>query len=255
MTETVVRLAVWSGPRNISTALMRAWENRSDSAVVDEPFYAHFLAVTGIDHPGRDEVLAVGETDWRVVVRGLLAPLAPGVRVFYQKQMAHHLTAEMDDLSWLSSLRNVLLIRDPAEVVASYIKSRATVTPSDIGIWRQLSLYDVIEGFGSPPLVIDSADFLRDPRRYLSGLCVACDLPFEESMLSWPPGPRETDGVWGSHWYDAVWRSTGFEPYKMREVRLTGRPAEVADVCREPYERLHDLRWQPGPQGPTSRGP
>jgi hypothetical protein len=241
----VVRLAMWSGPRNISTALMRSWENRRDSFVVDEPFYAHFLASTGIDHPGRDEVLAVGETDWRVVVERLLGPVEPGVRVFYQKQMAHHLTGEMDDFGWLSSLDNVMLIRDPAEVVASYIRSRATVTPADIGVWRQLALHDEIAALGSPPRVIDSADFLRDPRRYLEALCAEFALPFDEAMLSWPPGRRDTDGVWGPYWYDAVWRSTGFEPYRTREVRLEGTAADVAAQCREPYDRLHALRWLP----------
>jgi hypothetical protein len=242
----VVRLSMWSGPRNISTALMRSWENRSDSIVVDEPLYAHYLAVTGVDHPGRDEVLAVGETDWRTVVtKQLLAQAVPGVRVFYQKHMAHHLTTDMDDFGWLSSLRNVLLIRDPAEVVSSYIKSRATVTPDDIGLWRQVAMYDEIAALGAAPRVIDSADFLRDPRRYLAALCHEHGLPFEEAMLSWPPGRRDTDGVWGPYWYDAVWRSTGFEPYRPREVSLAGEPARVADACREPYERLHAVRWLP----------
>src|ERR1700709_1245534 len=134
-----VRLAMWSGPRNISTALMRSWENRPDTVVVDEPLYAHFLAETGIDHPGRDEVLAVGETDWRVVVDALLAPLPSAVDVFYQKHMAHHLLPSIDR-DWIGSLTNVLLIRDPREVVASYVKSRERVTASDIGLPQQISL-------------------------------------------------------------------------------------------------------------------
>jgi hypothetical protein len=236
---------MWSGPRNISTALMRSWENRSDSVVVDEPLYPHFLAATGIDHPGRDEVLAVGETDWRAAVDALLAPVEPGVRVFYQKHMAHHLTDDMDDFGWLGSLRNVLLIRDPGEVVASYIKSRSTVTADDIGVGRQVALYNEITSSGTPPRIVDSADFLRDPRRYLAALCDEHGLPFQEAMLSWPPGRRDTDGVWGPYWYDAVWRSTGFEPYQPREVALMGQPALVAAECRGPYEHLHSLRWLP----------
>jgi hypothetical protein len=244
--DGVVRLAMWSGPRNISTALMRSWENRSDSLVVDEPLYAHYLATTGVDHPGREEVLAAGDADWRSVVEEqLLAPVEPDVRVFYQKHMAHHLTRDMDDLGWLAALTNVLLIRDPDEVVASYIKSRATVTPDDIGLLRQVTMYDEIASFGAPPRVIDSADFLRDPRRYLAALCDEHGLPFEEGMLSWPPGRRDTDGVWGPYWYDAVWRSTGFEPYRAREVSLSGEAARVAAACREPYEELHAVRWLP----------
>jgi hypothetical protein len=240
-----MRLAMWSGPRNISTALMRAWESRSDSVVVDEPFYAHYLAATGVDHPGRDEVVAVGETDWRVVVDQLLRPVEPGVRVFYQKQMAHHLTDQIDEFGWLGSLQNVMLIRDPAEVVSSYIRSRATVTAGDIGVERQRSMYHELASSGLPPRVIDSADFLRDPRRYLDALCDELGLPFEESMLSWPPGRRDTDGVWGPYWYEAVWTSTGFEPYRPREVRLRGEAAEVAAACREAYEGLHAVRWLP----------
>ncbi|HSS67710.1 MAG TPA: HAD family hydrolase [Nocardioidaceae bacterium] len=243
--DDVVRLAMWSGPRNISTALMRSWENRPDSLVADEPLYAHYLALTGVDHPGRDEVIAAGDTDWRAVVGRLIGPVEPGVRVFYQKQMAHHLTDDMDDLSWLGALHNVLLIRQPAEVVASYIKSRATVTPDDLGLRQQVSMYDAIAASGPPPRVIDSADFLRDPRRYLIALCDEHGLPFEETMLSWPAGPRDTDGVWGKYWYDAVWKSTGFEPYGARDVDLSGAAADVAAECREPYQRLYEVRWLP----------
>jgi hypothetical protein len=224
---------------------MRSWLNLSDATVVDERFYAQFLAATGIDHPGRDEVVATGETDWRNVVDRLLAPVDPGVRVFYQKQMAHHLTDQIDDFAWLASLHNVLLIRDPSEVVASYVKSRPTVTPDDIGLWRQISLYDEIAVVGPPPRVVDAADFLRDPRRYLGALCEELGLPFEEAMLAWPPGPRDTDGTWGRYWYDAVWKSTGFEPYRSREVRLSGAPADVAAQCQDAYDTLHALRWLP----------
>ena len=238
----VVRLAMWSGPRNISTALMRSWGNRDDSMVVDEPLYAHFLQVTGIDHPGRDEVLAVGETDWMAVVRRLLEPAPEGVAVIYQKHMAHHLTADIDH-GWLSGLANVLLIRDPREVVASYIRSRAEVTADDIGLRQQIRLYDEIAATGAAPLVIDAADFLSRPEAYLRALCEHFGLGFTEKMLSWPPGPRDTDGVWGPHWYDAVWRSTGFAPYRPRDAQLTGAAADVAAECLPLYERLHAVRW------------
>ncbi|HEY7070382.1 MAG TPA: hypothetical protein VH479_09725, partial [Acidimicrobiales bacterium] len=153
----VVRLAVWSGPRNISTALMRSWENRGDTAVVDEPLYAHYLLATGLDHPGRDEVIAAGETDWRRVVDTLLGPPPGGTRVYYQKHMAHHLLPGMDR-DWVARLTNVLLIRDPREVVASYVRSRATVTVEDTGLPQQVRLHDEL----SPP-VLDAADVLRRP--------------------------------------------------------------------------------------------
>jgi hypothetical protein len=240
----VVRLAMWSGPRNISTALMRSWENRSDSIVVDEPLYAHYLQVTGLDHPGRDDILAAYSADAEVVIAQLLGSVEAGVRVFYQKHMAQHLTEDVDR-GWISRLSNVLLIREPREVVASYIKSRDEVSATDIGFPQLERLFDELSASGRRPLVIDSADFLRDPGRYLRALCAELGLPFEPGMLSWPAGRRDSDGVWGPYWYDAVWRSTGFEEHRPRDVDLAGCAAEVAEECRPTYERLAAARWLP----------
>ena len=223
---------------------MRSWENRDDTVVVDEPLYGHFLAATGIDHPGRDDVLAVAETDWRVAVESLLGPVPAGVCVFYQKQMAHHLVSDVDH-GWISALTNVLLIRDPREVVASYIKSRDEVTPDDIGLPQQTVLYDEWVATGSTPRVIDAADFLRDPETYLRGMCDLVGVDFSERMLHWPAGPRDTDGTWAPYWYDAVLESTGFAPYRSRVVELDGPAAEVAETCLPLYQRLHGLRWTP----------
>lgn len=239
---TAVRLAVWSGPRSISTALMRAWENRSDCVVVDEPLYAYYLAHTGIDHPGRAEVLAAGETDWRVVVEGLLAPVPHGVKVCYHKQMAHHLLPDVER-SWLRRLTNVLLIRDPREVVASYVRSRAHVTADDIGLRQQRVLYDDLSAAGEPPRVIDASDVLRDPPTYLEGLCDLVGVPFDGAMLHWPHGGRDSDGVWAPYWYAAVRESTGFAPYRQGDVTLGGPAARVARECLPLYEELWSRRW------------
>lgn len=238
--DDVVRLAVWSGPRNISTALMRAWENRSDTVVVDEPLYAYYLATTGLDHPARDEVVAAGEIDWRRVVETLLGPVPAGTAVFYQKHMNGHLLPEVDR-SWIRRLTNVLLIRDPREVVASYMQARATVTPDDIGLPQQVALYDELAAEGTPPPVVDAADFLRDPERHLRTLCTYAGVEFSDRMLRWPPGRRDSDGIWAPHWYGAVERSTGFAPYRPRDVRLTGAPAQVAEECLPLYERLRGV--------------
>ena len=237
-----LRIAMWSGPRNISTAMMRAWENREDCAVSDEPLYAAYLATTGIDHPGRDEVIAAGETDWRRVADALLGPVPGGKAVWYQKHMNHHLLADMDT-DWVLGLRNVLLIRDPSEVVASYIKSRATVTPDDIGLPQQGRLFDLLcDALGEAPIVIDAGDFLRAPEAHLRALCGRLGIAFTPRMLSWPAGPRDSDGVWAPYWYDAVWRSTGFEPWRPREDTLTGEALAAADICRPIYERLREYR-------------
>jgi Sulfotransferase domain len=240
--DHVIRLAVWSGPRNISTAMMRSWENRGDTMVIDEPLYPHYLEVTGLDHPGRDEVIRAGETDWHKVVATLVGPVPDGVRVFYQKHMAHHLLSGIDR-TWVAGLTNVLLIRDPREVVASYVRSRAEVSADDLGLRQQVQLHDELAAAGRPPPVIDVRDFLRRPKAYLGALCHHVGLDFTARMLSWPPGRRDSDGVWGRYWYDAVRRSTGFAEYRPRELRLDGRAAAVAEECRPMYERLFGARW------------
>ena len=230
-----VRLAMWSGPRNISTALMRSWENRPDTRVVDEPLYAHYLSTTGLNHPGRDEVIAAGETSWQVVVDELTAPVTG---VYYQKHMTHHLVPQLPR-DWITSLTNVLLIRDPAEVVASYVRSRADVLAEDIGLVQQAELYDQL---GADVPVIDAADFLRNPSRYLHWLCDYIDVEFTDRMLHWPAGPRDSDGVWAPYWYSAVLASTGFEPYRPRQVELAGAARAAAQRSRPHYERLHEAR-------------
>lgn len=244
MTEDVVRVAAWSGPRNISTAMMRSWENRPDTVVVDEPFYAAFLARTGIDHPGRDEVLASQPTDPAEVLAGLLAPPSPGVRVQYAKHMSHHLDPE-EDLGWTLGFRNLLLVRDPQEVVASYVRSREACEPEDIGLLQQQRLARFWDERGVEVPVIDAGDFLTDPEAHLRWLCDWLGVDFTPAMLSWPAGPRESDGVWAPYWYDAVLASTGFEPRRPREVDLSPHDATVAEACRPAYEELTARRIQP----------
>ncbi len=232
----VVRIAMWSGPRNISTAMMRSWENRPDTVVVDEPFYAEYLARTGLDHPGRDEVIASQSTDPLEVVRQLSTD--DSAPVHYAKHMTHHL-AEGMDLDWVSAFRNVLLIRDPAEVVASYVRSRETCEAEDIGLLQQVPLLAALPD-DSP--VIDAGDFLRDPEAHLRWLCDWLGIDFTDRMLSWPQGPRDSDGVWAPHWYDAVVRSTGFEPWHPRTVELSPHDAAVAETCRPAYDELRARR-------------
>jgi hypothetical protein len=237
----VVRVAMWSGPRNISTAMMRAWENRPDTVVVDEPLYAEYLARTGIDHPMRDEVIAAQPTDLADAVAALHAPLPPGRTVHYAKHMAHHVARDMD-LGWTLAFRNVLLIRDPDEVVASYVRARESCEPEDIGIPQQGWLSELWDEHGLEVPVIDAGDFLRAPEPHLRRLCDWLGIPFTDRMLSWPAGPRDSDGVWAPHWYAAVWRSTGFEPWRPREIALSEHDAAVAAACRPAYQALYERR-------------
>jgi hypothetical protein len=232
---------MWSGPRNISTAMMRAFENRPDAVVVDEPLYAAYLARTGVDHPVRDEVIASQPTDPAAVIDALAAPLPPGRGVQYVKHMAHHVFRDMD-LGWTLGARNVLLIRDPAEVVASYVRARESCEPDDIGLPQQAWLLELWDGRDADVPVIDAGEFLRAPEAHLRWLCDWLDIAFTERMLSWPAGERDSDGVWAPHWYAAVWRSTGFEPWRPREIALSDHDAAVAEACRPIYEALHERR-------------
>jgi len=212
MATPLLRIAMWSGPRNISTAMMRAFENRADTAVVDEPFYGAWLSRSGAEHPMRAAVLAAQPTDPARVIAALLGPVPGGRRVFYQKHMAHHMMPDMP-LGWMADCANVFLIRSPIEVLASYAVRRPDVALEDIGVVQQCDLFErEADRLGAPPPVIESADVLADPRRALTTLCATVGLDFDPAMLAWPVGPRDSDGVWAPAWYDAVERSTGFAP-------------------------------------------
>ena len=233
---------MWSGPRNISTAMMRAWGNRGDTFVVDEPFYAYYLNVTGKEHPGADEVVASGETDWRKVIAQLIRPIPSAKRIFFQKQMAHHLLPEVDR-DWLGAVTNCFLIRDPREVIASYIKKREAPTLPDLGFMQQAEIFDCVRArTNSVPPVVDAKDVLESPKRMLRLLCDAVGVDFSDSMLSWPPGLRETDGIWAKHWYAEVAKTTSFQPYHRSHAKVPARLQEIYERCREPYERLYEYR-------------
>jgi hypothetical protein len=241
-----VRIAMWSGPRNISTAMMRAFENRPDCTVVDEPLYGAWLKMSGEPHPMREDVIAAMDTDWRSVVADLTGPVPGGKRVWYQKHMTHHILPEMMETGWLAKLTHVFLIRDPRHVVASYLDKRDTVSPEDIGVPQQQALHDFIVGrIGQEPPVIDSGEFLADPESHLRALCDRLDIPFDERMLSWPPGPRESDGVWAPHWYQKVHESTGFGPPPSDTPELQGRTMSVAASCLPLYQQLYARRLRP----------
>lgn len=238
------RIAMWSGPRNISTAMVRSWGNRADTVVIDEPFYAFYLKATGKKHPGAAEVIASGETDWRKVAeqcgRGLSAPTAK--RIFFQKHMTHHLLPEVGR-QWLSAVTNCFLIRDPAEVITSYIKKNNDPTLEDLGFVQQAEIFDwARKHTASAPTVIDAKDVLQNPDRMLRLLCEAIGVEFDEAMLSWPPGLRETDGVWAKYWYQEVARSTSFEPYRPKNEPVPARLREIYERCRECYEKLYAHR-------------
>ncbi len=231
---------MWSGPRTVSTALMRSFGNRPDTVVADEPLYAFYLARTKIDHPGRDEILASMPTGWREVLDGLTtAPLPAGKSVYYGKHMTHHLLPEVDRAA-LAPLRHAYLIRDPAELLASYAKVRSEPALADLGIVQQAEIFGAYPG-----PVIDSRDLLENPEGVLRALCAALGIPFTGAMRSGQPGPRATDGVWAKHWYEAVCRTTGFGMYRPPSDRLNPALESVHKECRGLYDELWRERLRP----------
>jgi hypothetical protein len=233
-----LRIAMWSGPRNISTAMMRAWENRADTAVIDEPFYAHYLVETGVEHPGRDEVIAAHETDADKIAAMLAGPIPGDKPVWYQKHMTQHMLPEMR-LDWLERVTNCFLIRAPEAVVTSFTIQRPDAEAWELGFEQQAHLFDyVYDQLGHAPPVIDAADVLKNPRGVLTALCAMLRIPFSDDMLSWPAGRRASDGAWAPHWYAAVERSTGFAPYRAFTRELSTSQQALVDECAPYYARL-----------------
>jgi hypothetical protein len=238
MTGAENRIAMWSGPRNLSTAMMYAFASRGDCAVVDEPFYAAYLAATGVDHPMRDAVIAGQSTDPKQVAAACVGPIPHDQRLFYQKHMTLHMIPAFDR-GFLRGLTNVFLIRHPARVVASYAKKRENPSLMDIGFVQQAELFDqVADMIGTPPPVIDSAHIRENPKKALSGLCARLGIPFLDQMLTWPAGPKPYDGVWAPHWYGAVHGSTGFEDPEGALPTLSDQAQDLVQAAMPFYMRL-----------------
>ena len=229
---------MWSGPRNVSTAMMRSWGNRPDTFVCDEPLYAHYLLHTGLPHPGSDEVIRHHESDWRKVVAWLSGPIPEGKAVFYQKHMAHHLLP-LIEREWLDALDHAFLIRDPAQVLNSLVEFLPHPTLADTGLPQQVEIFErVRRKTGRPAPVIDARDVAARPEPTLRRLCAALDIEFSPAMLSWPAGPRDTDGIWARHWYAKVERTTGFAPPGSSSRPLVEAVRDLALECVQYYEHL-----------------
>ena len=231
-------LAMWSGPRNVSTAMLRAFGQRSDTAVSDEPLYAAYLATTGKQHPGREAILASQPTDYALLREILTGPIPGGRTVWYQKHMAHHLVPEARG-PWLSRLTHCFLVREPDEMLSSLLKVWPDAELEDTGLPQQVALFEQIRTqTGTLPPVLDGRAVMDNPQGSLMALCQSVGIPWDSGMLAWPAGPRATDGVWAPYWYSAVRASTGFAPWRPREIDIPTEKEHLRQACRELYERL-----------------
>ena len=229
---------MWSGPRNISTAMMRSWESRSDTFVVDEPFYPHYLSKTNIDHPGRNEIINNGEIDDKKVSNSLITDTKSGCSVHYQKHITHHLLPSVNR-DWMSNVINCFLIRDPKDVIISYSKVHSDLNMHLLGLNEQYEIFNYVKDVtGEIPPVIDSKDVLQNPRHTLENLCNRIGVLFSEEMLSWSKGKRLTDGIWAKYWYKNVINSTGFNSYKEKSEEVPSKYLNLYTKCSEIYSKL-----------------
>lgn len=236
--DETTRISMWSGPRNISTAMMRSFGNRPDCRGIDEPFYAFYLTETGLNHPMRDAVIASQSCSWQEVVSELNGPPALMTELLYIKHMTHHILPEINFENFLSH-RNCFLIRDPRLVIASYAVKWDRISTEDIGIKRQLEIFKGLQKIsGETPIVVEAEDILKNPGRVLPKLCELLGIPWQSQMLTWQSGRREEDGVWAQHWYASVDASTGFAPYLEKEVELTNEQELLLAAQLPYYEEL-----------------
>jgi len=235
-------IAMWSGPRNVSTALMRSFENRSDCFVSDEPFYSYFLYKTRLKHPLNDEIIKSGLIDYNKIIKYITGPIPSSKNIWYQKHMTHHIL-EGENISWIKNMKNCLLIRHPSDVILSYSKKNEINSIQELGYLQQIEIYEMLtKEMETYPIIIDAHDLLRKPRQMLIEICKNLGIKFDNKMLSWPLGARKTDGIWGKHWYKQVETSTGFKPYIKTSRIISSKYLSLYDECIQYYNFLYQNR-------------
>jgi hypothetical protein len=233
-----IRIAMWSGPRNLSTAMMRSFGSRADTFVSDEPFYGAFLKTTGADHPMREETIAAMDCDWHSIMATLRGVPPDRSPVWYQKHMWHHMVGPIGYQDF-AGFSHAFLIREPERMIASYLRKRERASFEDLGLDRQAEFFErEADRLGRAPPVIDANDVIADARGVLPILCADLGIPWDPAMLRWAPGRRPTDGPWAPHWYGAVEQSTGFGPPETDPAQLPDEARRLAERCRPYYERL-----------------
>ena len=235
-------IAMWSGPRNISTALMRSFENRSDTVVLDEPFYAYFLKHTNLNHPGKEEIISTQECKWAKIVKKITGPVPQNKSIWYQKHMAQH-NLEKYDISWIGKFKNCILIRDPKYVIPSYNKRYSFLHKNLLGYPQQLNIIRILEDTeGLTPPIFDASEILKNPRLALKKICNSIGISFSEKMLKWPKGKRKSDGVWSKYWYKNVESSSGFKPFRKKNITIEKKMSALYKDCLLDYNSMYEKR-------------
>ena len=237
-----IYIAMWSGPRSISTALMRSFENRLDTAVLDEPFYAYFLKETNLNHPGREEIISTGEYNWGKIVKKITGPIPQNKNIWYQKHMAQH-NLDGNDISWIKKFKNCILIRHPQYVIPSYNKKYPLSHKKLLGYSQQLNIIRILEDKeGITPPIFDATDIQKNPRVALKKMCISIGIDFMEKMLKWPRGKRKSDGVWAKYWYGNVEKSSGFRPFHEKQITIDKGLIALYKECLVEYNSMYKKR-------------
>tara|TARA_B100000963_G_scaffold145781_1_gene126988 strand:+ start:21757 stop:22470 length:714 start_codon:yes stop_codon:yes gene_type:complete len=236
-----MKIACWSGPRNISTALLRSWSSRYDTFVSDEPFYAFYLKKTNFQHPMREEIIQSYSTNYEEIIKNLISKNPKNKKIWYQKQMAHHLI-NIKDLSWINNFENCILIRHPKYVINSYIKKNDLKNVDELGFPQQLSIIEYLKSYNLKFFIIDADDLLSNPKKTLFEWCNFLKIDFDEKMLSWPKGPHKNDGIWGQHWYDNINNSNGFYAKSPRASDDYKKFEKIYKQALSYYKKIYNMK-------------
>ena len=234
-------VACWSGPRNISTALMRSWSSRSDTFVTDEPFYAYYLNETKLKHPMHMEIINKYSTDYIKIVNYLNSKTPDGKKIWYQKHMAHHIL-NLNDIEWITNFENCILLRHPKEVISSYSNKNKLNSFEELGYRQQYEIIKLLKKKNKSFIIIDSSELLQNPAKVLGAWCKKINIKYEQSMLNWKKGNHINDGIWWKSWYDNVIKTTGFQKYKKKDINIESEYDSIYNESMKYYTYIKEFK-------------
>ena len=234
-------VACWSGPRNISTALMRSWSSRKDTFVTDEPFYAYYLKETKLKHPLYKEIIDKYSSNYDEVVNYLINRIPKDKKIWYQKHMAHHIFS-FNNIEWINNCENCILLRHPKEVISSYSKKNKLNSVEELGYPQQYEIIKYLKKINKSYVIIDSSELLKNPEKVLSNWCMKINIKFDKSMLRWEKGNYDSDGIWWKSWYDNVIKTTGFKEYEKKDINIENKYDSIYNESMKYYTYLKETK-------------